>query len=154
MLDHADLHRGLLLRKVFSPFTPWLLTHLPPPPPDRITGNVCSKMLAQQRPHIWKIILDGYNGVCTVQAKMKYEDGAAEGDWETPGSGDWIPPMSYIQYLLKYKGGYVPTSYFFSSLPDIISSITLCDALFLCPLPPSRGDWSKFDVSLQIRSFL
>lgn len=31
-----------------------------------------------EAPYI-KIILDSYNGVCTVQAKMKYEDGAAEG---------------------------------------------------------------------------
>lgn len=40
-----------------------------------------------EAPYI-KIILDGYNGVCTVRAKMKYEGGAAEGDWVTPGSGD------------------------------------------------------------------
>lgn len=40
-----------------------------------------------EAPYI-KIILESYNGVCTVQAKMKYEDGAAEGDGVTPGSGD------------------------------------------------------------------
>lgn len=84
----ADPHIvGLLLRKVFSPLTPWLLSP-PPPPPNGIMGSMCSKTLAQQRTPYIKIILDGYNGVCTVQAKMKYEDGAAEGDRVTPGSGD------------------------------------------------------------------
>lgn len=32
-----------------------------------------------ETPYI-KIILDGFSGFCTVQAKMKYEDGVVEDD--------------------------------------------------------------------------
>lgn len=38
-----------------------------------------------EAPYI-KIILDGFDGVCTVRVQMKYEDWVAKDDWVTLGA--------------------------------------------------------------------
>ena len=76
MLDAADSQRGLQLRKASSPPTP---DSCLPPAPNRIIGILCHEVLASaEAPYT----------VCTVQAKVKYEDWALEGDRVMPGSSD------------------------------------------------------------------
>lgn len=97
------IHRGASYLEKLSPIYP--ITPAPTPilemgfrdlspflPPTPITTTklgklwICTTRCWLSRGPYIKIILDGVNGICGVQAKMKYEDWAIEDDWVTPAA--------------------------------------------------------------------
>lgn len=126
------ISRGASYLGKFTPYTPlFLLTPITTTKQDNWESEQQDAGSAEGS--YIKIILDGINGVCTVQAKMKYED-----DRVTPGVVIEFSP-SYIQHLkcngeVRCRRVTSPCVYWKLSLVTHQAM-----ALYLCPLPSSQG---------------